>query len=112
MTATTAAPKKTRTARVEDNLGMRTLVLTETEHMKAGPRTTETEFHLEELAAEFGRTFLLRKFVRSGGENYTVVLGGTPGNGDACSCKWGQYGRGKPCRHVASLESLIAAGRV
>ncbi len=109
MTATTAAPKKTRTARVEMCLGRRLLILT----AGTGPAAATLSYHLAECRADFGRTFVLRKFEDDGGERYEVVIGGTPGNGDSCTCPDARYRpRAGGCKHVAALKALILNGRL
>jgi hypothetical protein len=57
-----------------------------------------------------GRCFTLRKVGADGGDGggYGVSLAGA----GSCTCKWGQFGKGKPCRHLAALRGLVVAGRV
>lgn len=104
MTAT--ATKPARGARIETSFGLRLLVLT----AGAGPGAVQTRFHLEEHLGHAGRRFTLRKVAADGGDGsgYGVSLAGA----GSCSCPWGRHGRGKPCRHVAALRALVAAGRV
>lgn len=102
-------PRPARKCRVEDCLGLKVLVITET----LGPKVTETNYHLGELPADFGRAFELRKFVAAGGEVYHVNLGGGPGNADACECLGHlRHGRRTVCKHVAAVKALLAAGRL
>jgi hypothetical protein len=102
-------PKPARKCRVEDCLGLKVLVITET----LGPKVTVTRYHLWRVeGAELGAAFNLRKFVADGGDGnaYAVNLG----NGThpaSCECNgWLRWGHRTVCRHLASLRALKAAG--
>jgi hypothetical protein len=102
--AATAAPA--RKCRLE-GLTKDVLVLT--------GRGGEVSYHLSEEKADFGRTFVLRRFTASGGrgEVYVVSLGGARGNRDSCTCPDTLYRpQAGGCKHVCAARALVAAGRL
>lgn len=70
----------------------------------------ETNFHLTAMRSDFGRAYELKKFIAEGGETYHVCMY-PDGKHSTCECK-GFLRWGKPCRHISSLQALIAAGRM
>lgn len=42
-------------------------------------------------------------------ERYNTLLNGAD---SSCDCKWGIYGKGKPCRHIAGLLELMTKGKL
>ena len=80
--------------------------------VRAGAKAEQTHYILSEVPTDWGRGFLVRKFVVEGGEEYQVHLDAQMG--DSCTClghlRWSH--RGTVCRHVGALKALIAAGRL
>ena len=73
-------------------------------------------YFLRELAVDFGRGFELAKFDTDAGSDptehtYHVHLDAQAG--DSCTCKGFIYHKhGKPCRHIAAVNTLIQLGKL
>jgi hypothetical protein len=99
-----AKKAENRTCRIQQIGAVRILWIT------AGK--TSTAYRLEAIQSQIGgKGFKLTKADQGDGANeaYSVLVDGV---NSSCDCKWGCYGKGKACRHIAALQMLVTTNRI